>query len=37
MLEIKGIENWLEEVGGDLVLNRTFAALYIVSLLAVIT
>lgn len=37
MLEIKEIEHWLEEAWGDLVLNTTFAALYIVFLLAVIT
>lgn len=32
MLEIKEIEYCLEEAGGDLVLNTTFAALYAVSL-----
>lgn len=37
MLEIKEIEHWLEEARGDLVLNTTFAALYTVFLLAVIT
>lgn len=37
MLENKEIEHWLEEAGGDLVLKTTFAALYTVSLLAVIT
>lgn len=36
MLDIKEIEYWLEEAGGDLVLNTTFAALHAVSLLAVI-
>lgn len=37
MLEIKEIEHWLEEAEGDVVLNNTFAALYAVSLKAVIT
>lgn len=37
MLEIKEIVHWLEEAGGDLVLNNTFAALCAVSLKTVIT